>query len=152
MTMADIKYVTYCGLYCRLCANLARIPQQSAALRETLQKDGWEFFGQHVVEGFKEFWAALEKLSESDRTCKGCRGGCGDPDCGIRKCAQQRKEKVCSLCTEYPCQQIQNLAKRYPNLLSDGARQKEIGIEKWVEEQENRCRTGFCYADVRHPL
>ena len=35
--MTELKYVTYCGLYCRLCANLARIPQPSAALRETLR-------------------------------------------------------------------------------------------------------------------
>ena len=149
--MADMKYVTYCGLYCRLCANLARIPQQSSALRETLQREGWEFFGQYAIDGFKEFWAALGKLSDFDKTCNGCRGGCGDPDCGIRKCAREKKIEVCSSCDEYPCALIANLAKRYPNLISDGTRQRQIGIEKWMLEQEQRCRTGFCYADVRHP-
>lgn len=149
--MTDLRYVTYCGLYCHLCANLARIPQQSAVLRETLQKEGWGYFGQYALRGFKEFWAALETLSESDKTCQGCRGGCGDPDCGIRKCARDKQVEVCSFCPEYPCHQIEALAKRYPNLISDGTRQKQIGIEKWVEEQEQRRRTGFCYADIRHP-
>ena len=149
--MADLKHVTYCGLYCKLCANLARIPQQSSALRRTLQREGWEYFGQYCLQNFKEFWAALGKLSQSDQTCKGCRGGCGDPECGIRKCAQERKVDVCSSCPEFPCQHIASLAKRYPNLILDGQRQKEIGLDKWIQEQEERCKSCFCYADIRHP-
>lgn len=149
--MTDLKYVTYCGLYCRLCANLARVPQQSTALLETLRREGWEDFGQYAVPGFKEFWAALEKLSQFDKTRKGCRGGCGNPDCGIRPCAQEKKVEVCSSCAQYPCRHIEALAKRYPTLVSDGMRQKQIGIEKWVQEQEQRFRAGFCYADIRNP-
>ena len=149
--MSDLTYVTYCGLYCRLCSNLARMPQQSTALRETLKKAGWEYFGEYCLPHFKEFWEALTKLSQLDETCKGCRGGCGDPDCGIRKCAEVRKIDVCSSCTEYPCQLIVELSNRYPNLISDGERQKEIGLERWVREQEERHRVGFCYADIRYP-
>jgi hypothetical protein len=37
--MTDLKYVTYCGLYFRLWANVARIPRQSAALRETFKRE-----------------------------------------------------------------------------------------------------------------
>ena len=149
--MSDLKYVTYCGLYCRLCSNLARIPQQAAALRQTLRKDGWELFGESLVPGFREFWAVLERLSQSDQTCRGCRGGCGDPLCSIRQCAQEKSVEVCSSCAEYPCSRIEHLAARYPNLISDGTRQRQIGLGKWVEEQEQRRGTGFCYADVRHP-
>ena len=149
--MIDLKFVTYCGLYCRLCSNLARIPQQSAALRQTLRKDGWELFGESLVPGFREFWAVLERLSQIDMTCRGCRGGCGDPLCRIRQCAQEKSVEVCSSCAEYPCSRIEHLAARYPNLISDGTRQRQIGLGKWVEEQEQRCGTGFCYADVRHP-
>ena len=112
--MTDLKYVTYCGLYCRLCATLARIPQQSSALRETLQKEGWEYFGQYCVHGFKEFWAALEKLSQSDKTCKGCRGGCGDPDCGIRKCARERQVEVMLLLWGVPLPKDSGLGEAIP--------------------------------------
>ena len=149
--MIDLKFVTYCGLYCRLCSNLARIPQQSAALRQTLRKDGWELFGESLVPGFREFWAVLERLSQIDMTCRGCRGGCGDPLCSIRQCAQEKSVEVCSSCAEYPCSRIEHLAARYPNLISDGTRQRQIGLGKWVEEQEQCRGTGFCHADVRHP-
>jgi len=148
--MSDLTYVTYCGLYCKLCANLARIPQQSSALHETLRKEGWEYFGQYCVSGFKDFWTALTELSRSDETCKGCRGGCGDPDCSIRKCAQEREMELCSSCTEYPCERIADLARRYPNLVYDGRRQKETGLDQWIQEQEDRCNSGFCYADIRY--
>ncbi|MEW6106136.1 MAG: NAD-dependent epimerase/dehydratase family protein [Bacillota bacterium] len=40
---------------------------------------------------------------------------------------------------------------RYPLLLADGRRMREIGLEKWVAEQEARDATGFAYADVRFP-
>ena len=149
--MPDLTHVTYCGLYCKLCATLARIPQQSSALQETLRKEGWEYFGQYCLPAFKEFWAALEQLSRSDKAPKGCRGGCGDPDCAIRKCARQRKMELCSSCTEYPCQLITNLAQRYPNLIHDGRRQQQIGLDKWIHEQDDRCNSGFCYADIRYP-
>lgn len=149
--MPDLTHVTYCGLYCRLCANLARIPRESSALRDTLQREGWEYFGQYCVPNFTEFWAALGKLSQWDKTCQGCRGGCGNPACEIRKCAQERKMELCSSCPEYPCQRIGDLARRYPNLISDGRRQKDIGLDKWIQEQEERCRAGFCYADIRYP-
>ena len=91
--MQDLTYVTYCGLYCKLCDNLARIPPQASSLHKTLQKGGWEYFGPDLISGFKEFWAVLEQLSQVDPNFKGCRGGkCGNPDCSIRKCAQSRQQ------------------------------------------------------------
>jgi len=35
------------------------------------------------------------------------------------------------------------------NLLADGKRLTEIGLERWVEEQEERKATGFAYVDIR---
>ena len=43
----------------------------------------------------------------------------------------------------------QDLARRYPTLLADGQRMNKIGIEDWIQEQEERRRSGFAYADVR---
>lgn len=149
--MDKLKHVTYCGLYCRLCANFARIPRQASALRDTMRRDGWEDYGPHVLPGFKEFWAALGRLSRLDRTCPGCRGGCGPPHCEIRPCARERGVEVCSACEDFPCARIEPLAARYPNLISDALRQREIGLEAWIKEQEDRCRRGFAYGDIRHP-
>jgi hypothetical protein len=142
----DLTYVTYCGLYCKLCAEAGRIPKQSAQLVDSLVKEGYEYYGD------KQLLEKLRSLSKHGGDgFKGCRGGaCGIPSCEIRKCAQERKMDVCSSCKDYPCDKVKSLAKRYPNLIADGTRQKEVGLPKWIEEQEERCKTGFCYADIRY--
>ena len=149
--MQDLTYVTYCGLYCKLCDNLAQISLQASTLHKTLQKGGWKYFGPDLISGFKEFWAVLEQLSQVDPNFKGCRGGkCGNPDCSIRKCAQSRQVEFCPSCEDYPCKHIHELAKRYLNLIGDGRRQQEVGCDQWIQEQEQRCKTGFCYCDIRY--
>jgi len=41
------------------------------------------------------------------------------------------------------------IAKGYVNLLADGRRMTDIGMERWIEEQEARKATGFSYVDIR---
>jgi hypothetical protein len=41
------------------------------------------------------------------------------------------------------------IAKGYPTLIADGNRIREIGIETWIQEQEERAKTGFAYGDIR---
>jgi len=43
------------------------------------------------------------------------------------------------------------MLSRYPLHVADAKRMREIGLEKWIEEQEARERTGFAYADIRYP-
>jgi hypothetical protein len=142
----DLTHVTYCGLYCKLCGEAGRIPKQCAQLLDSLVAEDWEDFGD------KDLLEKLRKLSKRGSSDFGCRSGaCGDPSCEIRKCAKERKVEVCWSCKEYPCEKMKGLARRYPTLIADGTRQKEIGLAKWIEEQEVRCKTGFCYADIRFP-
>ena len=149
--MSNLQDVTYCGLYCRLCSTKFRVPETATALRDTLALDGWQDFGEKIIHEFTPFWTVLNKLADFDRSCPGCRGGCGDPGCRIRLCARERNVDICPDCEEYPCEHIQTLAQRYPNLVSDGLRMKKIGVEAWREEQEKRRKTGFCYCDIRFP-
>lgn len=149
--MEDLKNVTYCGLYCRLCSNMSRVPQLATALRDTLAKDGWESYGEYVEPDFKLFWAALGRLSLLEETCPDCRGGCGDPDCAIRVCAVERNVDICPFCEDFPCEHIEALASRYPNLIGDGIHLKSIGIEAWIVEQEQRRDACFCLSDIRFP-
>ncbi len=149
--MDDMKHVTYCGLYCKLCANIARIPRQAAALRDTLAKGGWTLFGESVFPGFGEFWKVLERFGNLARTCPGCRGDCGYPACEIRKCARQRGVEVCPSCDRYPCEHIEQLAQKYPTLIPDGRRQQQVGLPQWIREQEARVASGACYADFCYP-
>ena len=148
--MPDLTYVTYCGLYCKLCAHMARIPPQARELRDTMRGEGWEHFGEAVHSGFGEFWRILERLGETDETCPGCRGGCGFPGCEIRACAREREVEVCPFCDDYPCEHIEELGRSYPTLIADGMRMREIGLDAWIEEQEQRRATGFAYVDIRH--
>lgn len=143
----DLTRVTYCGLYCGLCATLARIPKQASALLNTLLKEGMQFWGD---DDQKALLKQLRSLADGPKNFAGCRGGkCGDPNCEIRKCAAEKKMDVCTSCDEYPCKRFDWVVSRYPTLLADGKRQKEVGLKKWIEEQEARCKTGFCHADIR---
>ncbi len=149
--MADLTQVTYCGLYCGLCAQRNRIPQRAAALREAMQKEAWDRWGAEIA-GFQAFWSFLADLvaSESRSSCR--NETCGPPFCGIRKCAQGKGVEVCPFCDEYPCKRILGIAKGYVTLLADADRMRAIGMEGWIAEQEERRRTGFAYVDIRcHP-
>ena len=146
--MADLSLVTYCGLYCGLCAERCRIPQQARALRESMGKEGYEHWGTELPD-FTAFWAFLSGICDPDKACPGCRQDGGPPFCGIRKCARRRQIDVCAFCEDYPCHRIREIARGYPMLLADGARMKETGIDAWIAEQEGRARTGFAYADIR---
>lgn len=149
--MADLRLVTYCGLYCGLCGERGRIPRQASALRETMAKEGYEFWG-NELHGFEEFWGFLTNLCDPEKTCPGCRQGGGPSFCAIRKCAARRGVEVCPFCDEYPCWRVLSLAKGYPTLIADGERLRDMDLELWVEEQEERAKMGFAYLDIRcHP-
>jgi len=149
--MDTLKLVTYCGLYCGLCAQRGRIPRQANALKESMVREGYEFWGQEIP-GFDDFWRFLASLCDPEKSCPGCRQGGGPPFCSIRKCARERKVEVCVYCEEYPCQRVLGIAKGYPTLIADGKRIQEVGLESWLQEQEERAKTGFAYADIRyHP-
>lgn len=149
--MTDLRLVTYCGLYCGLCATKNRIPRKAKDLKNTMQKEGYEDWGENIP-GFKEFWAFLNNLVEFEETCSCREETCGGPFCTIRKCAREKNIDICISCEEYPCKRIDGIAKGYPTLLADGKRIKDIGIDAWIEEQEERAKTGFAYADIRcHP-
>lgn len=144
------ELVGACGLYCRLCALRARVPGQAQALRETLRKDAVEYWGPGLP-GFKEFWGFLDMLTGADGGCPGCRAGGGPPDCKVRRCAAEKGLKLCVDCPGWPCLSLRFLIDSYPSFLDDSRRLREIGLEAWLAEQEERARKGFCYADVRRP-
>ncbi|NLF02040.1 MAG: DUF3795 domain-containing protein [Anaerolineales bacterium] len=146
--MTDLTQVTYCGLYCGLCAERNRIPLRAQALRDAMHKEGWDLWGREIP-NFKEFWAFLNGVAEPETLCNCREGQGGPPFCGIRKCARERGADICPFCSDYPCERIQALAKGYVMMLADGQRMREIGLDAWIEEQEARKKTGFAYVDIR---
>lgn len=144
-----LEQVTYCGLYCGLCTQRNRIPKQAGELRDTMHKEGWDFWGAEQP-NFKEFWTFLNRLAEMESECS-CRSGkCGPPFCSIRKCVQEKGIDACPFCDEYPCHRVLGLAEGYVAMLADGKRMKEKGLDVWIEEQEERRKTGFAYSDIRN--
>ena len=77
------------------------------------------------------------------------QAGAGFPGCSVRACAQQREVTACPLCPDFPCDRLAML-NHYPLLVADGKRMRQLGLEKWVAEQEAREAAGFAYADVRY--
>lgn len=147
----SLRLVTYCGLYCGLCAQRVRIPEQARRLQQTLHEEGFDDFYQYISEmktAFPPFWQFLQSLATFDCSCRTGKGG--PPDCRIRGCAKQKGVEVCPQCKEYPCQHIQAMAEHYPTLIQDGKRLQKMGIEKWISEQLQRAKRGFAYADLRY--
>lgn len=146
---AQLALVTYCGLYCNLCAERTRIPERAAALQQAMAEEGWPYWG-HSVPGFAEFWEFLGGL-QARGGCPGCRTGGGYPDCQIRTCARQRDLDLCCHCSGFPCDHVEALATRYPTLIADNRRLQAVGLEQWLGEQAERVRRGVVYADIRYP-
>ena len=145
-----MELVTYCGLYCDLCAARTRIPRRAAALQAAMTEEGWPFWGP-TMPGFTEFWSFLEKLG-SGEGCPGCRAGGGYPGCQIRVCAREQGLEMCSQCPDFPCEHVEALAARYPTLIADNVRLKAVGPEQWLIEQTERVRRGVVYADIRYQI
>ena len=146
----QLEFVTYCGLYCELCAERARIPRQAGALQRAMTEEGWPYWG-HSVPGFTEFWQFLEGL-HAKGGCPGCRAGGGFPQCQVRTCAQERGLEMCGQCPDFPCDHVQALGARYPTLIADNRRLQAVGLEQWIEEQHERAQRGVVYADIRYQV
>lgn len=143
----DLAMVTYCGLYCGLCAERTRIPKLATQLHQAMEEEGWPSWGD-AVPGFRAFWGFLSDLQSGE--CPGCRTGGGFPACEIRKCARERSLRCCADCSGFPCSKVEELATVYPTLVADNRRLQAVGLEKWLAEQEERVRRGVVYADIRY--
>jgi hypothetical protein len=146
--MADLKRVAYCGIYCGLCLNGGRIPQRAGELKELLEKVSVETWGPDLPD-FDAFWRFLENLAAFSSRASCRERSCGLESCAIRTCASSRGVDACPFCGDYPCGHIDALAARYVSLLGDGRRMREVGLDRWIEEQEARRARGFAYADIR---
>jgi len=91
--------------------------------------------------------------------CKGCR--IRNKNCVfIRKdCPLLQKNEInyCFECKKFPCQNLKKIDKRYReryyvNLIENLKRNKEIGVETWLQEQKElytcpQCKGEICIHD-----
>jgi len=43
------------------------------------------------------------------------------------------------------------MLRNYPLLVADGRRLQQVGVDRWMTEQEARAAAGFAYADIQFP-
>lgn len=117
------ELVSPCGLYCGVCGILM-------AHRENNQK-------------FKERLSTVYGVTPEEIRCEGCLSENTFKSCRvcpIKSCAAERGLEGCHLCSDHPCGHINNfpfeVAKNV--MLRAVPRWREIGTEKWVEEEESR--------------
>lgn len=87
--------------------------------------------------------------------CKGCR--IRNKNCAFirRDCPALRKKEFefCYECEKFPCQKLQKMnnlyhVKYYVNMVNNLKRIEEIGVEKWLKEQEKLYTCPECGGEI----
>ena len=138
------KYTCYCGLYCGNCAVKAKIEPSAQVLLEEMKKAGFDEIVKFIPGG-KEFWPFLENMATAG-LCVSCRDGSGNPDCAVRKCAEEKSVEMCALCDSYPCDAFNDFFRTYPLLRQDNSVLREQGYEAWAKIHDERRAKGFVYS------
>ncbi|MHB8158196.1 MAG: DUF3795 domain-containing protein [Desulfocucumaceae bacterium] len=119
----DSALLSPCGLYCGVCGVLI-------AHRENNQK-------------FKEKLGTVYGVSADEISCKGCMSD--EPfvfcrTCPIKTCAKEKGYVGCHECSDFPCQYINDFPVPVGKKVIQRAipRWREVGTEKWVEEEVQR--------------
>jgi hypothetical protein len=91
-----------------------------------------------------------------DRKCPGCRGNDVGKNKSCVRCIIKNCEKIktsksgfCYECTEYPCQRLKQLDKRYRtkysmSMIENLGNIKTIGLVAFVRQEEERWRCSKC--------
>jgi hypothetical protein len=130
-------FVAPCGLYCGVCAIYIAHRDSNQRFKErllSLYKGG--------VPG-KGTLPNSENLSIEDIQCDGCLSDnafiyC--QHCAIRDCTKEKGYTGCHECDEFPCQYIEDfpmaVGKRV--ILRAIPYWREVGTEKWIQDEEAR--------------
>lgn len=122
-----------CGLYCGVCG----------VYRATIDNNT----------RLKEKFAAAYGVTAEQISCAGCNSDnvfvyCRS--CPVKSCAAEKKLQSCSQCNDYPCGHIENfpVPEGKKNILKAIPRMREIGIERWVAEEEGKYVCAQCGAKL----
>ncbi|MFX1376949.1 MAG: DUF3795 domain-containing protein [Promethearchaeota archaeon] len=117
-----------CGLYCGACRVFISFRDNNLKLKQEILP----------------FYQAYGAETVDDIVCTGCLSEgiifkfC--QTCLIKECIVDKKVEGCRECDEFPCSIIKNwpspVGKKV--MLRAIPRWRELGTEKWVEEEENR--------------
>ena len=135
ITNSDL--VSPCGLYCGVCAIYIAHRDSNYKLKERLVN----LYKGKVPD--KGRLPNSEKLSIVDIKCRGCLSDelfmhCRQ--CEIRKCTKEKGYTGCHQCDKFPCQYIENfpMAVGKKVILRAIPYWREVGTEKWIQDEEAR--------------
>lgn len=131
-----------CGIYCGQCPNgNGRVKMMAGELKRLVDTVRYNWVRDAVKSfEFDEFRKGLEWFSVAQ--CSMCLNGGGAP-CENRKCASEKKLKSCLLCGDYPtCKHTEYQREWYPFVVDNYNRVKQLGFERYLEEEEERARAG----------
>ena len=127
-----------CGLYCGACSAYVAGRRGDTGRLEDLAKRVAQYRGQEI--------------ETKDIACEGCLSSgvialyCRD--CVLRACAFEKGLTHCAQCSDFPCQPIIDFnndgIRHHSEVLDNIRRQREMSIDAWVEEQEQRWRCPQC--------
>lgn len=141
MSVKDFQYGV-CGVYCSQCPNgNGRVKMMAGELKRLVDtvRYGWV---KEVVESFDfdEFRKGLEWFSSAQ--CPMCQNNGGAP-CENKKCAPEKGLQSCLQCSEYmTCKNTEYHRDFYSFVVESHSRVKQVGLQKHLEEEEERARAG----------
>ena len=130
-----------CGLYCGACSIRAAYNRKDDQLLKAMA-DGVSLYLGHKVE-------------TGDLACEGCLSdllAAPCRECEIRDCALSRGYTRCAECNDFPCDRIRNFNNdgmpHHSEVIKNVHRQKEVGVDSWIVEQDKRWRCPNCSAEI----
>jgi hypothetical protein len=132
-----------CGVYCGQCPNgNGRVKTMAMELKRLVDTTRYNWVADAVKSfKFEEFRKGLEWFSNAQ--CPMCLEGGGAPWCPNRPCAKQKQLQSCLLCNDYmTCKNTEYQREWYPFVADNYRRVKEVGLEKHLEEEEERTKAG----------
>ena len=142
--MDDRKYsYGICGVYCGQCpSGNGRVKIIAGELKRLVDTVGYDWV-ESAVKSFKfeEFRKGLEWFAQAQ--CPMCLNGGGAP-CDNKRCAAEKRLASCLLCADYlTCEHTIYQRDRYPFVVENYERVKQVGLQKHLEEEEERARAGI---------
>ena len=96
------EIIAYCGGFCHTCAIFLATREKNDEKRHEMRVE--------IAQQIKELYG--KDVGPDDvADCDGCRAEDEriiNPDCGIRKCAQEKDFESCTSCPEYVCEKLEN--------------------------------------------
>ena len=140
----DKKKFSYgvCGIYCGQCpSGNGRTKFAADELKRLVDTVRYDWV-EGVVKSFsyREFRKWLEWIAGNQ--CPTCLNGGGAP-CENKRCAPEKNLDSCLQCGDFlTCEHTKYHRDWYPFVVDNYKRVKEVGLEKHLEEEEERARAG----------